>query len=135
MAASVWIMLWSVSVAFVSSSPAVTVRPSAETIPWVTVGVPAASPSALPMATTPSPTCSRRELPNVTSGRSETPSICRSATSSVALVPRSVAGRTALVPVRVTVMTPPFSAPAMTWLLVTTRPPGVMIIPVPWSSL
>ena len=57
MAASVWIMLLSVSVAEELSSPAVTVRPSAETIPWVTVGVPACSPRALPMATTASPTC------------------------------------------------------------------------------
>ena len=51
------------------SVPAVTVRPSAETMPDVTVGVPAASPSALPMATTESPASSLLELPNVTVGR------------------------------------------------------------------
>ena len=43
MAASVWIMFWRVSVC-VPSPPAVTERPSAEMMPWVTVGVPAARP-------------------------------------------------------------------------------------------
>ena len=38
-------------------------------------------------------------------------------------------------PVRVTVIVPPLTAAAMTWLLVTTRPFAVMIMPVPWSSL
>jgi len=103
-------------------------------MPWVTVGVPAARPSALPIATTASPTWSCLELPNTTLGNLAPPLICRSATSSVGSVPRSVADRGWLVPVRVTVITPPCWAAAMTWLLVTTRPSCVMIIPVPWSE-
>jgi len=63
MAASVWNMLVRVSVAPELESPAWTVRPSAEMIPWVTVGVPAESPRALPMATTASPTCTSSEFP------------------------------------------------------------------------
>ena len=68
MAASVWIMLLSVSRR--GAGPAVTVRPSAETMPEVTVGVPAARPSALPIATTASPTTSSLELPKVTGVKS-----------------------------------------------------------------
>ena len=67
-AASVWIRFCRFSVA-VPSPPALTDRPRAETMPWVTVGVPAASPSALPMATTASPTTALDELPKVTVGR------------------------------------------------------------------
>ena len=63
MAASVWNMLVRVSVAVPDESLACTVRPVAEMIPWVTVGVPAERPRALPMATTASPTCTLSELP------------------------------------------------------------------------
>ena len=80
MAASVWMRFCRVSVA-VPVPPAVTERPSAETMPCVTVGVPAANPSALPMATTASPTAVLDELPNVTVGRSETLLIFNRATS------------------------------------------------------
>ncbi len=80
MAASVWIMFCSVSV-WVPSPPAVTERPSAETMPWVTVGVPAASPSALPIATTASPTTALPEFPKVMVGRFDALSILSSATS------------------------------------------------------
>ncbi len=52
-------------------------------MPWVTVGVPAASPSALPMATTASPTTALDELPNVTVGRFDALLILSSATSLV----------------------------------------------------
>jgi len=38
------------------------------------------------------------------------------------LVPMSVAGKALVDPVRVTVIVPPFTAAAITWLLVTTRP-------------
>ena len=82
MAASVWIMFWRVSV-WVPSPPAVTERPRAEMMPWVTVGVPAARPSALPMATTASPTTALPEFPKVTVGRLDASLILRSATSLV----------------------------------------------------
>ena len=82
MAASVWIMFCRFSVA-VPSPPAVTERPRADTMPWVTVGVPAARPSALPMATTASPTTALDELPKVTVGRLEALLILRRATSLV----------------------------------------------------
>ncbi len=111
-AASVWIMLSRVSLAAVV--PAVTVRPSAETIPEVTVGVPAARPSALPMATTASPTTRPLELPKVTVGRFETPWTLMSATSSIGLVPTSTAGMLFVEPVRVTVIVPLCTAAAMT---------------------
>ena len=63
------------------------------------------------------------------------PVILINATSSMGLVPTSVA-RSALVdPVRVTVIVPLCTAAAMTWLFVTTRPLDEMIIPVPWSSI
>ena len=52
-------------------------------MPWVTVGVPADSPSALPIATTASPTTALPELPNVTVGRFEALVILSSATSLV----------------------------------------------------
>src|SRR5664280_1692066 len=63
MAASVWNMLVSVSEEVPDELPACTVRPVAEMIPWVTVGDPADSPRALPMATTASPTCTFFEFP------------------------------------------------------------------------
>ena len=63
MAASVWNMLVRVSVLVPVESLACTVRPLAEMIPWVTVGVPAESPRALPMATTASPTWTLSESP------------------------------------------------------------------------
>ena len=69
MAASVWNMLVRFSVEVPVESLAWTDRPLAEMIPWVTVGVPADSPSALPMATTASPTCTLSEFPYVTVGR------------------------------------------------------------------
>ena len=134
MAASVWIMSVRVSVADEVSSPAVTVRPRAEMMPWVTVGVPAARPSALPMAMAPSPTTSLFELPKVMVGRPEAPLIWRSAASFDGSAPTRVAGWAFVVPDSVTVMVPPPSARATTWLLVITSPLGEMIIPVPWSS-
>ena len=111
---------------------AVTVRPSADTIPEVTVGVPAAKPSALPIATTASPVTTSLEFPKIMVGRLLALSMRMSATSSMGLVPTSVAGRLFVEPVRVTVMVPPLpTAAAITWLLVTTRPFDVMIMPVP----
>ena len=82
MAASVWIRFCRLSVA-VPVPPACTVRPRAETMPWVTVGVPAARPSALPMATTASPTTAFCESPKVTVGRPDALSILSSAMSFV----------------------------------------------------
>ncbi len=79
-AASVWIMFCSVSVC-VPVPPAVTERPSAEMMPWVTVGVPAARPRALPIATTASPTTALDEFPKVTVGRLDPLLILSSATS------------------------------------------------------
>ena len=105
MAASVWIMFWRVSVC-VPSPPAVTERPSAEMMPWVTVGVPAASPSALPMATTESPTTALPEFPKVTVGRFDAPLILSSATSLVWSYPTSVVGSALVWPYSVTVMEP-----------------------------
>ncbi len=68
-AASVWIMFRNVSPAPPDASPACTVRPVAETMPDVTVGVPADNPRALPMAITASPTSSLVESPKVTASR------------------------------------------------------------------
>ena len=94
--------------------PAVTVRPSAETIPWVTVGVPAARPRALPIATTASPVWSAFELPKVTGGRFDALLMRMSATSSTGFVPTKVAGSLFVDPLRVTVIVPPLTAAAMT---------------------
>src|SRR5665213_3066316 len=93
---------------------AVTVRPRADTMPLVTVGVPAARPRALPMATTASPTTRALELPNVTVGRCDTLLMRMSATSSTGFVPTKVAGNAVVDPVRVTVMVPPGTEAAMT---------------------
>jgi hypothetical protein len=123
-----------VSVSVADVEPAVTVRPSAETMPDVTVGVPAASPSALPIATTESPASRAFELPNVTVGKLVAPSIRIKATSSTGLVPTNVAEIDFVVPLRVTVIEPPLTAAAMTWLFVTTSPFFEMIMPVPSSS-
>ena len=68
-AASVWIMFDSVSLVPPPVSPAWTVRPRADTMPDVTVGVPDDRPSALPMAMTASPTSSWVESPKVTAWR------------------------------------------------------------------
>ena len=102
------------SVSLDELEPAVTVRPSADTMPEVTVGVPAASPRALPMATTASPTTRSFELPNVTGVSPETLLMRMSATSSIGFVPINVAGNALVEPVRVTVIVPPFAAAAMT---------------------
>ena len=67
----------------------------------------------------------------VTVGRLDALLICRRATSLVGSVSISVAGMALVLPDRVTVMV---VAPEITWLLVTTSPLEVMIIPVPWSS-
>jgi hypothetical protein len=119
-AASVWIMLVKVSEELVDSLAAVTVRPSAETMPCVTVGVPAASPSALPMATVASPTWTKEEFPKTTGRRPVAPSILRSATSLEGSVPTKVAAWAVVEPDWVTVMEPPDAAKAITWLLVIT---------------
>ena len=73
-------MFWRVSVC-VPTPPAVTERPRAEMMPWVTVGVPAARPSALPIATTASPTTALPEFPKVTVGSPDALLILRRATS------------------------------------------------------
>ena len=122
-------MLLSVSLELLE--PAVTVRPSADTMPDVTVGVPAASPSALPIATTASPTTRSFESPKVTGVNPAMLLMRMRATSSMGLVPTSVAGNALVEPVRVTVIVPPFTAAAITWLLVMTRPFFVMTMPVP----
>src|SRR5579872_453718 len=101
-------------------------------MPEVTVGVPADRPSALPMAITASPTCRFLESPNVTACKLGGGELSLSSAASLdGSVPTIVAGRAAVCPYRVTVMV---VAPEMTWLLVSTSPELVMIIPVPWSS-
>ena len=93
MAASVWMMLVSVSVAPDALSPACTVRPVAETIPDVTVGVPADRPRALPTAMTASPTWSWSESPNVMGWRfGGGESILSRATSLLGSAPTNVVG-------------------------------------------
>ena len=114
MAASVWIMLVSVSELPPEESDAVTDRPSAETIPEVTVGVPAASPSALPMATTAVPTSTPEDLAKVTGWSPEVFTMRNSATSLLGSLPMSAAGRAVVEPDWVTVITPPLAALAMT---------------------
>ena len=132
MAASVWIMFWRVSPVPPLASPACTVRPVAEMMPEVTVGVPAERPSALPMAMTASPTWSLVESPKVTAWRLAGAELILSrAVSLEGSAPTKVAGNAAVWPYRVTVIA---VAPEMTWLLVITSPVVSMIIPVPWSS-
>ena len=75
-------------------------------MPWVTVGVPAASPSALPMATTASPTTALFEFPNVIVGRFAPLLILRSATSLDWSYPTRVVGSALFWPYSVTVMLP-----------------------------
>ena len=104
----------SLSVSVDIDDDAVTVRPSAETIPVVTVGVPSARPSAFPIATTASPTLSFFEFPKETAGSPEMLLIRINATSLIGLVPMSVAGSFFVDPERVTVIDPPNVAAAIT---------------------
>jgi hypothetical protein len=89
-----------------------TVRPSALTTPAVTVGPPG-SASALPIATTQSPTCNWSESPSWATGRSSAViwitarSVCGSRPMSVAVKVRPSVSETASC-----------CAPSMTWLLV-----------------
>ena len=117
MAASVWsspvrFSVWPLSFWAVSE------RPSADTIPSVTVGPPARA-SAFPMARTESPTRACDESPRFTVGRPEAWSIWTSARSWAGSVPSTREGRALVCPNRVTVTV---VAPATTWLLVSTSP-------------
>ncbi len=90
MAASVWMRLVRVSV-LAPASPAWTVRPVAETMPEVTVGVSAESPRALPTAMTASPTWSWRVSPKVMGWRFDGgESILSSATSLLGSAPTNL---------------------------------------------
>src|SRR5262249_16538257 len=121
MAASVWMSPDR------SSLPPESDRSLAETMPSVTVGPPARA-RALPMATTSSPTWRAAESPSCTVGRPLTPWILISATSSAASVPIRVASRACDSPKTVTLID---EAPSITWLLVSTSPSDVRIMPLP----
>ena len=84
-AASVWIMLCSVSVLSEISLVAVTVRPSAETMPWVTVGRARREPEGVADRHDGVADDELVREPKVTAGRFDSPWICSSAMSSVAL--------------------------------------------------
>ncbi len=66
-------------------------RPVAEMMPWLTVGLPP-SPSALPMARTWSPTAIREVLPKWTTGRPASPLTRSTAMSPAGSVPITAAG-------------------------------------------
>src|SRR6266567_681430 len=125
MAASLWIMPFRVSERPLPSL-AVMVWSMASTWPCVTVGAPP-WPSALPSASTASPALTLDESARVTVGRPETPSIWISATSAVGETPMT---RAVYVPLPETT-TEMLIEPSTTWLLVSTSPDEVMIMPVP----
>src|SRR6266566_2563912 len=125
MAASLWIMPFRVSERPLPSL-AVMVWSMASTWPCVTVGAPP-WPSALPSASTASPALTLDESARVTVGRPETPSIWISATSAVGETPMTWA---VYVPLPETT-TEMLIEPSTTWLLVSTSPDEVMIMPVP----
>src|SRR5216684_1320616 len=102
MAASLWIMPERVSERPLPSL-AVMVWSTAVTWPWVTAGVPPC-PSALPRATTGSPTLTLEASASVTVGRPDTPSIWMSATSEVGETPITCAGEVPVCPAIVTEM-------------------------------
>ena len=92
-AASVWMMFVQGLGRAPVLSPACTVRPVADTMPEVTVGVPADRPSALPTAMTASPTWSLVEFPKVMAWRFDGGVLILSrATSLAGSAPTSVAG-------------------------------------------
>ena len=124
-AASVWIASTSVSVAATC-----TVRPRPDTIPVVTVGLPA-MPSELPIATTASPTWSASELPRRTVG-SPVRLIFRTARSWVVSSP-STRARTESPVLSVTMSWAACCAVSAlaTWALVTMIPLGSTMKPVP----
>ena len=125
MVASLWIMPFRVS-EWPLPSLAVMVWSVAVTWPWVTVGAPP-WPRALPIARTGSPTLTLDESARVTVGRPDTPSIWISATSEVGETPITCA---VYVPLPETT-TEMLIEPSTTWLLVSTSPDDVMIMPVP----
>ena len=85
-AASVWIR------SLIVPLPVSNERPTAETMPRVTVGAPARS-SALPIATTSSPTCTVVELPTSAVVSPSTPRTRSSATSAAVSIPTTCALR------------------------------------------
>jgi hypothetical protein len=97
------------------------------TTPVVGAGAPP-RPSAFPSATTWSPTATLEELPSGAVVSPDAPVICTSATSSVGSTPITVAWYRGPVPFTWTEMP---VAPSTTWLLVSTSPEEVRMIPVP----
>ena len=85
-------------------------------------------PSGLPIASTPSPTCSASLLPHLSTGRLRSTSTFNTARSSIAATATSLAG-TRSPSLNNTLMS---SAPSMTCLLVTMIPLGSMMKPEPW---
>src|SRR6266849_3408156 len=128
MPASLWIMPLRVSERPLPSL-AVMVWSTESTWPCVTVGAPP-WPSALPSASTASPTLTLDESARVTVGRPETLSIWISATSAVGETPMTCA---VYVPLPETT-TEMLIEPSTTWLLVSTSPDDVMIMPVPAAA-
>ncbi len=123
-------MLCNVSESPLPLSPAVTFWPSAVTEPLVAAGVPP-RPPALPIATMRSPTCTDESWAVSTVFRPETPSIFSSATSSTTSKPSTCAVYVSPVSTGWTLIA---VAPSITWLLVSTSPSDVMIMPVPAAS-
>src|ERR1700686_52212 len=125
------IMLVSVSALAPPGSVAVTVWPSAVTVPDESVGAPP-RPSALPIAVTLSPTDTCEESPTGTVGRSDALASCSTATSSVGSTPTT--GALYVRPLSMT-STVTLTAPSTTWLLVRTWPEDERIMPVPEAEL
>src|ERR1700682_2528272 len=98
------------------------------TTPGVTAGGPP-RPSALPRATIWSPTAIDDEFPSGMVGSPETPDMWIRATSSVGSTPMTVAWYVGPVPLTWAEM---LVAPLTTWLLVSTSPDDVRIMPVAW---
>ena len=112
------------------SPPRVIARFTALTMPALTDP---SRPSGLPMARTVSPTCRSALLPSVAG--------VRPVTSCALMTARSLAGSrpttsaSARLPSEnVTVIEPPFSLSAATWLLVRMRPSLLSTMPEPWPS-
>ena len=118
MGALVWITLGSAT-----PLSSLTVRPSALTIPSVTLDC---SPSGLPMARATSPTCSLEESAKA-AGCRPLASMCSTARSSAAKPPTSRAGY-CFPSARVTWK---LLAPSTTWALVTTLPVASKTMPEP----
>ena len=101
------------------------VRASAETMPCVTV---CPTPNGLPIASTTSPTSSSSEFDSSSTGNCSRGAFSRSTARSVRLSFSTISASNSRLSASETFT---WSAPSMTWLLVTTRPDASTITPEP----